>query len=224
MNALEKKRQNGQYFTDGNPFRHRAFHSWAKRSNIQSKTILEPFAGANNLITHLEDMGLCNDSVSYDLYPSNARVNRRDTLKRFPSGFGLCVTNPPWLAKNSATFRGLDFPDCRYDDLYKLALEKCLDNCEWVAALVPESFICTRLFRERLTDFISLPVSLFKETGHPVGLALFQPENVQDVKVWFRGTCVGLLSKLEALRPRPKPEGPLLFDLTTQTETWALLR
>lgn len=205
---LQAKRQNGQFFTAGNPFQHRAFRVWAERSDLQSETILEPFAGANSLIDHLEDMGICNASVSYDIHPSDRRVKRRNTLESFPKGFEVCVTNPPWLAKNSATVRGLDFPDCRYDDLYKFALEKCLDNCGWVAALVPESFICARLFRERLTDFISLPSGLFKDTSHPVGLALFQPDDVQDVTVWFREARVGFLSKIEALRPRPIPDGP----------------
>ena len=207
MNA-EAKRENGRYFTARNPFHHPAFRAWALCSGLPSASILEPFAGANSLIEYLEGMGLCDDSASYDIHPSDRRVRRRDTLESFPEGFDVCVTNPPWLARNSATVRGLRFPDCRYDDLYKFALEKCLDNCGWVAALVPESFICARLFQNRLTDFISLPSGLFAETGHPVGLALFQPEATPDVNVWFRDTHIGLLRNIESLRPRPKPDGP----------------
>ena len=207
LNA-QAKRQNGQFFTAGNPFYHHAFLAWAEQSHLQSNTILEPFAGANSLIGHLEEMGLCSASISYDIHPSDKRVKYKDTLASFPEGFDVCVTNPPWLAKNSATVRGLSFPDCCYDDLYKLALEKCLDNCRWVAALVPESFICARLFQKRLTDFVSLPTGLFKDTGHPVGLALFQPTFTENVRVWFGATQVGLLSEIEALRPKPKPGGP----------------
>ena len=94
--------------------------------------------------------------VSCDIHPADERVEMRDTLDAFPLGFDVCITNPPWLAKNSVTARGLAFPDCSYDDLYKFALEKCLDNCGWVAALVPELFIRASLFQERLTDFVSL--------------------------------------------------------------------
>ncbi len=206
----EAKRQNGRFFTTGNPFRHPAFRAWAQCSGLPSAPILEPFAGANSLIAHLEGMGLCKDSASYDVHPSDRRVRRRDTLESFPKGFDVCVTNPPWLARNSATVRGLAFPGCRHDDLYKFALEKCLDNCGWVAALVPESFIRARIFQERLTDFISLASRLFTDTGHPVGLALFQPHLATDVKVWFQQARVGLLSELERLRPRPKPDGPLV--------------
>jgi len=205
---LSSKRQNGQFFTEGNPFKHKAFRAWAEHCGLPDVSVLEPFAGANKLISHLEGMSLCGESVSYDVSPADKRVSRRDTLKDFPEGFDVCVTNPPWLARNSATVRGLDFPVCRYDDLYKFALEKCLDNCGWVAALVPESFIRAGLFQERLSDFVSLTSNLFTDTGHPVGLALFQPIPLQDVKVWSGKERVGWLSDMESLRPKPKPDGP----------------
>ena len=106
---MSKKRQNGRFFTEGNPFRHPAFHAWAKQCRLPERSILEPFAGANGLIDHLENMDLCNESMSYDLFPANERVVERDTLADFPSGFNVCITNPPWLARNSATVRGLSF-------------------------------------------------------------------------------------------------------------------
>ena len=204
----ETKRQDGRFYTIGDPFHHPAFRAWARRSGLPAHIVLEPFAGANRLIEHLEGMGLCTRSESYDLAPSHPRVRERDTLKSFPEGFRVCVTNPPWLAKNSATFRGYDFPDCPHDDLYKFALEKCLYHCDSVAALVPESFICAHVFKERLTDFVSLHPDLFTDTGHPVGLALFGPDPVQDVQVWSGDSRVGTLSELEKLRPQPRPGGP----------------
>ena len=208
MTAGEVKRRNGRFFTMGNPFGHGAFEKWATDGKIDQQRILEPFAGANSLIAHLEHMGLCNDAKSYDIHPSDPRVERRDTLESFPQGFDVCVTNPPWLARNSATVRGFDFPPCHYDDLYKYALEKCLVNCAWVAALVPESFICSGIFRERLTDFISLKPDLFTDTAHPVGLALFMPEQTDQTDVWSGDTRIGTLAELEALKPLPLPNGP----------------
>ncbi len=205
---VTQKRQHGQYYTEGNPFGHPAFRRWATLCRLPQACVLEPFAGANRLIEHLEGMGLCNHSISYDVRPASRRVRRRDTLAHFPEKHEACVTNPPWLARNSAAFRGLAFPDCRYDDLYKFALEKCLENCDWVAALVPESFIRAGLFQERLGAFVSLRSSLFRETGHPVGLALFQPDPVEDVEVWSGQQRAGRLSELEALRPAPLPDGP----------------
>ena len=205
---MSGKRQNGRFYTEGNPFRHPAFYAWAKRSGLPESTVLEPFAGANGIIHHLENMKVCERSISYDVLPADDAVIQRDTLARFPSNFEVCVTNPPWLAKNSATVRGLEFPDCGYDDLYKFALEKCLDNCPWVAALVPESFIRAGIFQDRLSDFVSLTSRLFSDTGHPVGLALFRPDSVADVKLWSGRTRLGWMSEIESLRPLPRKDGP----------------
>ena len=203
----EKKRLHGQYYTEGNPFEHPAFLEWAKKSEISTKQILEPFAGSNKLIRHLQNMNLCGSFVSYDIHPEHERVEKRDTLDDFPIGYDVCVTNPPWLAKNSATVRGLPFPNCKYDDVYKLALELCLTNCDWVVAVVPESFIRANVFRDRLYQFVSLTANLFEDTGHPVGLAMFIPERCNDVMVWSGRKRVGRLSTLESLRPEPDPDG-----------------
>ena len=202
------KRQNGRFYTAANPFRHPAFHEWAEVAGLPNTPILEPFAGSNRLIRFLEQMDLCREFRSYDIEPAESRVRRRDTLASFPTGYEVCITNPPWLARNSAAFRGLPFPPCRHDDLYKHCLEKCLANCRWVAALIPESFIRAGLFQARLRDFISLTCPLFADTGHPVGLALFGPNWDADVRIWSGSIGIGTLSRLLRLRPHPKPDGP----------------
>lgn len=206
---MSTKRQDGRYYTSHNPFEHPVFKVWALKANIKRNTVLEPFAGANSIITHLEGLGLISQSVSYDIEPNHPDVKFRDTLKSFPKGFKVCITNPPWLAKNSATRRGLPFPDCKHDDLYKHALELCVNNCEWVAALVPESFLRANVLRQRLAAFVSLRDNLFVDTKHPVGLALFQKEPLSDIaiEVWSGTDYVGNLSYLEDLRPKPCSNG-----------------
>lgn len=202
----DKKRAQGRYYTVGNPFDCHPFREWAKCADIDRKTILEPFAGSNRLIEHLERLGLCSDWHAFDILPGAKGVRRRDTLTSFPKNFDVCVTNPPWLAKNSATARKLPFPKCQYDDLYKFALEKCLDNCGWVAALVPESFIRADMFHPRLMDFVSLTASMFEDTAHPVGLALFGPKTSKNVTVWSGRKRVGVLKNLQKYLPEPKTE------------------
>lgn len=203
----QQKRGQGRYYTAGDPFGHPAFQSWAIEANIANEVILEPFAGSNGLIRHLERRGICKKFASYDIEPGGDDVRRRDTLADFPNGFGVCVTNPPWLAKNSARVRGIEFPRTKHDDLYKFALEKCLGYCDWVAALVPESFIRTRGFKRRLIAFVSLTSTMFSDTGHPVGLALFGNSPVNDPDVWSGMEYVGKLSEIERYRPMPKTFG-----------------
>ena len=208
MEPASKKRRNGQYFTKKNPFECKAFFDWSNCCSIRNQTILEPFAGANSLIVHLQKMGLCRDFSAYDIEPSSKEVKTKDTLRSFPVGYPVCVTNPPWLAKNSATLRGYDFPVCDHDDVYKFSLEKCLEHCDWVAALVPESFVCANLFHDRLTDFVSIRSGLFTDTGHPVGLALFGKGKSDEVRLWIGDRYIDTLESLEAMRPNLLPDGP----------------
>ena len=195
------KRADGMYFTRGNPFNNIAFSGWAAECRLRQANVQEPFAGQNSLIETLQGMGLCNKFTSFDIHPQHNKVAKRDTMKRFPTNHEVCVTNPPWLAKNSATVRRLPFPDTQYDNVYKCAVNECLQNCSWVAALVPESFIKSGLFQNRLTHFVSLSAKMFQDTGHPVGLALFSPETTQDVMVWHDSELVGQLSMLKKNMP-----------------------
>lgn len=199
--ADREKRTKGQFFTKTNPFDCQAFLSWSRRANLPGERVLEPFAGENSLIEHLKDLNKVARWSSYDIDPGAAGVTRRDTIASFPEGYNVCVTNPPWLAKNSATVRGLPFPDTHFDDLYKLALTRCLEHCGYVAALVPESFIRADLHQDRLHTFISLTKAMFSDTTHPVGLALFDPDPVGDVVVYSGKQCIGTLSKLKTYRP-----------------------
>ena len=200
-----QQRQNGCFYTEANPFRHKAFKSWAKKAGLPQATILEPFAGSARLIDHLRDLGLCGDFLAYDINPSNPRVKKRNTFLDFPTNANVCITNPPWLARNVATRFGMHFPACGFQDIYAYALDICLKNCAWTAALIPESFLRTGLFRERLCEFISLVEPMFIDTDHPVGLALFGPDKTDDVVVWSGTQEIGLLSELEKKRPQINP-------------------
>ncbi len=197
---MDSKRQRGAYFTTGDPFQNDAFEEWATRAHLKSATILEPFAGGNNLIDLLVALGWCTSSRSFDIQPASDRVEQRDTLKDFPTGYSVCVTNPPWLAKNSATRRGMPYPDTKYQDIYLVALHQCLANCDFVAALVPESFIRTGLFTDRLRAFVSLP-PMFEDTDSPVGLALFYPHYQMDTQVFIGGKHLGGLRVLAHHKP-----------------------
>lgn len=193
----DTKRANGRFYTRGNPFDLRPFHSWAENANLKNTRLLEPFAGANHIVKSLQSLGLCNDFVAYDVEPNDDQVLSRDTIKKFPTDFGVCVTNPPWLARNSATRRGLPYPTTKYDDMYKHCLELCLGNCDYVAALLPASFLHSGILRARLTTYILLHDALFMDTDNPVCLALFEKQNTSDVEIYYDHKPIGKLNKLE---------------------------
>ena len=209
MNA---KRARGRFYTAGNPFTLAPFREWADRAGLPGRRVLEPFAGAGGLIRMLRELSLCGDFAAYDIDPANPAVRRRDTLADFPSGFEVCVTNPPWLARNSATRRGLPYPGGAYDDLYKRCLELCLAHCPHVAALVPASFLQSGLFRGRLEHYILLHRLLFDDTENPVCLALFGPEPTATVHIYHDGEYVGDLRALARRLPVEKRRRGLRFN------------
>ena len=239
---MDEKRASGRYYTRGNPFQLEAFQAWAKELNLEQQITLEPFAGAKDIPRLIDAAGLrCRDWAFYDIAPGTKGIVQRDTLADFPKGFNACITNPPWLARNSATRRGLPFPEAtRYDDLYKYALEQCLTHCEWVAAIIPEAFIRSGLFQQRLRDFISLvpqtqygkkqeiqrketpyypPAKgsrgvsvMFEDTEHPVGLALFAPYTTSDVRVWRNNQPLGGLDELRTHLPQPSRNRGIVFN------------
>ncbi|MCY4568155.1 MAG: hypothetical protein OXD49_07580 [Candidatus Poribacteria bacterium] len=227
---MDEKRASGRYYTRGNPFQLEPFHTWAKVSNLEQQTVLEPFAGAKDIPRLIDAARLrCRDWAFFDIEPGAEGIVQRDTLTNFPKGFNACITNPPWLARNSATRRGLPFPEAiRYDDLYKYALEQCLKHCGWVAAIIPEAFIRSGLFLERLHDFISLVPQkqgrteqknkvrdtsyMFEDTEHPVGLALFAPDATSDVRIWRNNLFLGTMRELREHLPQPSSNRDIVFN------------
>jgi len=190
---IDIKRQLGQFYTVSNPFHHPLFYSWLEiiPKDIYSTPWLEPFAGANNIPELLDSLhikpGNSDSWVAYDIQEpeentSEIPVNIQDTISNFPQGYKVSVTNPPYLAKNSAKRRGLAYPDTSYDDLYKLSLKKCLDNLDYLAAIIPQSFITSKDedLKERLFGILTLNIQMFEDTDCPVCLALFQKETSED--------------------------------------------
>lgn len=239
---MDEKRASGRYYTRGNPFQLKPFQTWAKELNLAQQIALEPFAGAKDIPQLIDAAHLqCQDWAFYDIAPAAQGIVERDTLADFPTGFNVCITNPPWLARNSATRRGLPFPEAtQHDDLYKYALEQCLTHCGWVAAIIPEAFIRSGLFLQRLRDFISLVPQkqtsypsdkgnkrvsvhppdkgggggsvMFEDTEHPVGLALFTPDVTSDVRIWRNNQRLGGLNELRKYLPMPSSNRSIIFN------------
>lgn len=182
---MSNKKQHGQYFTIHNPFKNKPFITWYElaMTNSKNNTILEPFAGANNLIKTLKKTRDF-DSESYDIEPKDKDVQQRDTLKNFPKGFDIIITNPPYLAKNSAKRNGLN-ANFIFDDLYKDCLSVMLENVGYVAAIIPATFLHWSKMNERLYGYVMLTEKMFEDTETPVCLALFVPEDVSETQYYL---------------------------------------
>lgn len=200
ISHFNNKKVLGQFYTDKNIFNNIAFLDWFNKIPMEYKSnILEPFAGSNGIIKMLNELSLIKNYTSYDIVPMNKNVVYKDTIKDFPLDFKVVISNPPFLAKNSATRRGLNVKIHPYHDLYELCVDLCLKNTEYVAVIIPESFITNnKIDKSRLSTVISLQEkNIFKDTEHPVCLALFTPFKNNDFKIYHNNEFIGLFNHLK---------------------------
>lgn len=118
------RRSAGQWMTDGDPFYMPVFAEWL--DGVYSKigkariSACEPYAGKLGLVAHLRTRGLDDGRIdwsAYDIAPQDElladgiEIGEANTLRSIPSSpYDLIVTNPPYLARNSARRRDLPFP------------------------------------------------------------------------------------------------------------------
>jgi hypothetical protein len=202
---MSSKIWHGQFYTQGNCFTHKVFIDWYEAiPNRENLKILEPFAGANNIIRLMHEACQTPHTQwdAYDLQPEangtnatpDVKVVKQDTLKDFPKGYDVCITNPPYLHKGSAKRKKMvvDFTLFgEHLDLFEVSLEKMLANCKYVAAIIPESFITRELFTDRLAFVISLNYQMFEDTDLPVCLAVFNPEASDSFDYYLGDTLLG---------------------------------
>ena len=196
---MNSKIELGQFYTRNNPFKFERFETWFRSiPALREKKFIEPFGGSNSIVQMvLETFPEVQTSQwsSFDIHPEAQQENlvpqvklfKRDTIADFPKGYDICITNPPYLAKNSATRKGLSTDFGPFQDLFEVSLEEILKNVGYVAAIIPESFISRGIFQERLEFAISLNFQMFDDTEFPVCLAVFSPHKSSTFEIW-RGT------------------------------------
>ncbi|MFV8473628.1 hypothetical protein [Mycoplasma sp. 31_09] len=201
----------GKFYTISNPFKNLGFFTWAKQinllddENINNIIALEPFAGTNNIPLLLSEAGInlkwkCYD-INHKFDSENNIVNHyddfpieiRDTIKNYPAGYDYVFTNPPYLARNSASKKGMQFINTKYDDQYKECLSLMLKNNKFIAAIVPETFITSNEpeLKSRLHTVISLTMKMFDDTECPVCLALFVDYKTEDFDIYRNDIFLG---------------------------------
>ena len=177
---MANKQLLGQFYTTSDPFvGSDAFSIW---NNLRPKNtkVLEPFAGAGLLYSYLDE-----EWVGYDIDPKIDGIIKQDTIANFPTGFEVCITNPPYLAKTTISRQKLNV-SIQYQDLYLDCLELMLNHCDYVAAIIPSTYYNTNLFQDRLIAWDKLDREIFSDTDVPVGVAYFAPTS-KGVSLFVNG-------------------------------------
>lgn len=198
LTADTNQRELGAFYTQGNPFIFEPFKKWFSQLN-NAIPILEPFAGTKQIAKLVDEAGLSAEWNFFDIDPSLQGVAKNDSIANFPQGYEAVITNPPYLSFHFARRKGLKLEKTLflgYQSLYQTSIQLALNSSPYVAMIIPESFITSGLFTERLQAVISLPFEMFSDTDMPTCLALWGAESTADFEVWRQNKFLGNYSEL----------------------------
>ncbi len=200
---MTKKIELGQFFTKKDIWLRPHIRHFI--DSVKFNKIIDPFAGAGDLLKPFVPKYTID---GYDIDPSLTwPIN--DGLKGIPlHPNDMCVTNPPYLAKTTATrfnrlgtFQYFDlFPE--FDDLYLMGLEQCFNSFPYGVALIPETYLLHPKKSKRLISATILEDNPFEDTDFPIVIITWGPTEQDDYDIYKNDTLIGtyncLVSKIPA--------------------------
>ena len=183
---------------------------------IKNEKVLDPFAGEGNIFQSLEKFGITTDFKGMDIddklsWPIN------DGLVDIPKTCRMIITNPPYLAKNSATRKNLEskkyFKDTNYTDLYQIALVRMLESHGDIIAIVPETFLNAPICEERLRSVTVVEDALFSDTDCPVCIVCYDGGDGGDTRVYKGDQYCGTLKQLKKHIKTPRNDIDITFNV-----------
>ena len=178
---------------------------------------VDPFAGDGHLLRAVAELGIT--TAGHDLDISICKRNGwgapNDSIRNVVlHEDAFVLTNPPYLAKNSAKRLGSNMVEYfedgavliadsdRYgilNDLFKLAIERTIAHYDDSVWIVPESVVqdLDRLphWRKRLHSLTILEQNPFTDTEHPVCVCVFTTSSPEGV-IWKNDERLGTYDEL----------------------------
>jgi hypothetical protein len=179
--------------------------------------VLDPFAGTGDLLRVAKKLIGCQIrgfDIQGDQWPRN------DSLQSIPPlSNGMIVTNPPYLANYSAKRKGVIGQVEAYyrlsgrDDLYQVALDRCLAACEQVVAIVPETLLNSGYDLRHAVSLTVLHDNPFADTETPVCVVCFDRTSKWDTEIFSDDRKIMTLSQLDSYRLTPKRTDDIRFNV-----------
>lgn len=213
----EKKIKYGQFNTKSDLWLKPQVIEFIKKS--KSKIAYDPFAGEGDMLHAVCKKVKFQNLLGLDIDETlNWEIN--DSLISIPSlKETIIITNPPYIAKQSASRKGIDlskyFSKTQYDDVYLLALDKMLEAQEDVVAIIPESFINSNYKqKERLCSITILEENPFRDTENPVCVACFdgKAKSYSCINIYKNDSYIGTLDQISSIRIEPKNDVKITFN------------
>ena len=236
------KRNLGQYFTRDDVWLRPHIVEHLRSLHVRYNTCLDPFAGDGHLLDVAASLGF--NTTGHDLDEAICKTNGwgepNDSILNVPQhADAFVLTNPPYLAKNSA--KRMNSPASSYfrpgavipsthehtnilDDLFKLAIEKTLTHYDDSVWIVPESVVQDlehlSHWRARLHSLTVLEDNPFTDTEHPVCILVFST-NHPGGELWKNDTQLGAYNEVwgrhNKTRSSPRDATPMRFNSPTGT-------
>lgn len=217
MNAIIKKQSLGQFFTKN--------HFWLKKHIVEfikstnAELAFDPFAGAGDLLNVAKGLGFkkvkgldIDKTLNWDF---------NDSLLSIPKiKNSIIITNPPYLTNYSAQRKKIYenvkkyFDICNYDDIYQLAIEKCLESNSFGVMIIPETFINSSFPKNRLVSITIIEDSMFDDTDNPICVICFdgKDKDYSEIKVYKNDKHLGNFQYFEKMRKVPKKNIKIIFN------------
>lgn len=207
MNMITKKRSLGQFFTKNDFWLKDHILEFVKSTG--ATIAIDPFAGEGDLLKAARKIGL-KKTKGFDI-DSNLKWEINDSLLMVPKiDKSITITNPPYLTNYSAKRKGIYdnvkkyFDICSYDDIYQLAIEKCLIN-DFGVMIIPETFINSKFPKDRLVSITIIEDQLFNDTENPICAICFDNRSklFDKINIYKNNKLLGSLEYFEKMRRIP---------------------
>ena len=234
------KRNLGQYFTRDDVWLRPHIVEHLRSLHARYTTCLDPFAGDGHLLNVAASLGfgVVGHDVDGAICAANGWGEPNDSILHVPRhADAFVLTNPPYLAKNSA--KRMDAPAQSYfrsgavlaltnehtstlDDLFKLAIEQTLAQYDDSVWIVPESVVQDMEhlphWKARLHSLTVLEDNPFTDTEHPVCVLVFSASQASG-ELWKNDTRLGTYQDVwgrhNATRSAPRDVIAMQFNSPT---------
>jgi hypothetical protein len=195
----------GSFYTTDEAWLNAPVRRFLSDAFLTNTSVLDPFAGDGHLLDLVRrEFGV----ATFGLDIAGDKWARNDSLVSIPNASqSVIVTNPPYLANHSAKRKGVAdlvatyFDGTDYDNLYKIALDRCLAAADFVVAVIPETFLLSSFDKSRLALVSVIEGDLFADTEAPAVVACFGPAEIQyDANVYNGDELLGSLKEIFDLR------------------------
>ena len=205
----------GAFHTTGSCWLNSVVSEFIVSTNL--RRAVDPFAGKGDML-NLVVSELSMQKSGYDIDKSTGwEVN--DSLVSIPGCSGsICITNPPFLAKYSARRKSMWPLVGRYyekygrNDLYEIALDRCLASFGHVVAILPETFLHSAYSKDRCQRIVVLEENPFDDTTFPVCVTCWSPATNQDPDVYVGEDKVTRYSDITRLRTSVGRSDRIVFN------------